>query len=74
LTKVANTSFQTASAYRQGEYASGNLLWKPMPQKLVGGELMYGKRTDNNGATGDDIRTQLTLRASFSSNDRVRLK
>jgi hypothetical protein len=69
LTRVENTNFQTASAYHKGEYASGNLLWEPMRNILVGGEMLYGKRTDNGGATGDDIRTQLTLKASFSSND-----
>jgi hypothetical protein len=65
--RVDNTDFQTPSAYHKGEYATGNLLWEPLPNLLIGGELMYGKRTDNNGATGDDIRAQLTVRARFSS-------
>jgi hypothetical protein len=69
MTRVENTNFQTASAYHKGEYASGNLLWEALPHILVGGELLYGKRTDNNGATGDDLRTQLTFKANFSSND-----
>ncbi len=67
FTQVDNTDFQAASAYHKGEYASGNLLWQPLPEILVGDELMYGRRTDNNGATGNDLRTQLTLKASFSS-------
>nr|WP_310522459.1 DcaP family trimeric outer membrane transporter [Polymorphobacter sp.] len=74
LTKVENTDFQSASAYHKGEYASGNLLWEPVPHILVGGELMYGKRTDNDGASGDDIRTQLTFKASFSSKDLLKRK
>lgn len=74
FTKVYNTDFQTTSAYRKGEYASGNLLWQPTPRVLIGGELQYGKRTDNNGATGDDIRTQVTFKASFSSNDIFKAK
>lgn len=69
MTRVENTNFQTGAAYHKGEYASGNVLWKPMRNLLVGGEVMYGKRTDNNGASGDDIRTQQTFKASFSSND-----
>ncbi|PZN97662.1 MAG: hypothetical protein DCF31_00465 [Alphaproteobacteria bacterium] len=69
MTRVKNTNFQTGAAYHKGEYASGNVLWEPMRNLLVGGEVMYGKRTDNNGASGDDIRTQLTFKASFSSND-----
>ncbi len=69
MTRVDNTNFQTASAYHKGEYATGNLLWEPMANVLVGGELMYGKRTDNDGRSGDDLRTQVTFKASFSSND-----
>ena len=69
LTQVDNTSFQSASAYHKGQYASGNLLWQPLSKILVGSELLYGKRTDNAGATGEDLRIQITVKASFSSND-----
>ncbi len=74
MTRVENTNFQTASAYHKGEYASGNLLWQPMRNVLVGGELLYGKRTDNDGRSGDDIRTQVTFKASFSSSDLLKAK
>lgn len=69
LTRVDNTSFQSASAYHEGQYASGNLLWQPVSQILVGSELLYGKRTDKDGRTGDDLRVQITFKGSFSSND-----
>ncbi len=72
FSKVDNTDFQSGSAYRKGEYASANLLWEPSPGFLIGGEVLYGKLTDNSGATGDDIRTQLTFKANFSSNDFIK--
>jgi hypothetical protein len=67
--KVDNTNFQAASAFHRGEYASGNLLWTPIPRIMVGGEVMWGQRTDNDGAKGDDVRFQMSFKVSFSSKD-----
>lgn len=65
--KVNNTNYQTASAFKKGEYASVNLLWHPAPNMFTGGELLWGSRTDNNGAKGHDLRFQYTLHWGFSS-------
>jgi hypothetical protein len=54
-----------------GRYASKP---EPSPGYLIGGEVLYGKLTDNSGANGDDIRTQLTFKANFSSNDLIKRK
>jgi hypothetical protein len=69
FTKVWNTNFQEATAFHKGEYASGNLLWSPAERLLTGVELLWGKRTDNDGDKGDDLRTQFTFKLSFSSKD-----
>ena len=67
FTRVTNTNFQEATAFHKGEYASGNLLWTPVDRLLTGVELLWGKRTDNDGDTGNDLRAQFTFKMSFSS-------
>jgi hypothetical protein len=34
---------------------------------MTGVELQWGKRTDNDGATGHDLRVQYSFKWSFSS-------
>ena len=65
--KVDNTNFQDAAAFHKGQYASVNLLWHPADNVFTGGELLWGKRTDNDGETGDDLRFQYTFHWAFSS-------
>lgn len=67
--QVDNGSLQNDDAFNQAEYASVNLLSTPARNVLVGGELLYGNRQDKDGAFGDDIRTQLTFKYTFSSLD-----
>ncbi len=64
-TQVNNTNFQATSAFHKGQYASVNLLWYPISKVMLGGELMYGKRTDNSGVTGDDVRFQFSVKYDF---------
>ena len=67
FTQVDNTNLQDSNAFQKGEYASANLLYTPADNLLIGGELLWGKRTDNNGATGDDIRFQFSVKYSFGA-------
>jgi hypothetical protein len=69
FTAVDNTNFQDATAFHRGEYASGNLLWAPADRILTGLELLWGRRTDNDGNSGTDFRMQYTFKVSFSSKD-----
>jgi len=69
FTEVDNTNFQDPTAFHKGEYASVNLLYQPDPHFLGGLELLWGQRTDNDGAQGDDIRLQSTFKFTFSSKD-----
>ncbi len=66
-TQVENTSFQAPDAFFRGEYAAANLLYAPDKKILVGAEVLWGRRTDNNDATGNDVRSQITLKYNFSS-------
>jgi len=69
FTEVDNTNFQDPSAFHKGEYASVNLLWTPADRIMTGAELLWGRRTDNDGADGDDIRLQYSFKVSFDSGD-----
>jgi hypothetical protein len=66
-TEVDNTNFQDPGAFHKGEYATGNLLAYPAKNLMIGGELMWGKRTNNDGSSGDLTRFQFSVKYSFSS-------
>jgi hypothetical protein len=68
-TKVDNTSFQTPDAFRSGQYALVNLLYTPDKRIMMGGELQWGQREDNNGEHGEDFRIQFSFKYNFSSTD-----
>jgi hypothetical protein len=62
-----NTSLQPGSAYQRGEYASANALFHPAPNFLIGPELQWAQRTDNDGAGGQDVRVQVSAKWAFST-------
>ena len=64
-TEVDNTNFQAADTFNKGEYASVNLLHFPGENLMLGGEFLYGRRTNNDGADGDDMRFQFTVKYNF---------
>jgi hypothetical protein len=66
-TQVDNTDLQTAGTYQRGEYASCNLIWWPTDRVFMGGEFLWGQRTDNGGAKGMDNRVQFSVNYKFSS-------
>ncbi|MES2033070.1 MAG: DcaP family trimeric outer membrane transporter [Pseudomonadota bacterium] len=68
-TQVNNTSFQDANAFYLAQYASANVLYTPAKNLMMGAELLWGSREDNGGASGDDVRIQVSFKYSFSSND-----
>ena len=67
FTEVTNTNFQDPTAFHKGEYASVNLLAYPAEKVLIGVELMWGKRTNNEGITGDDVRFQFSAKYNFGT-------
>jgi hypothetical protein len=69
FTKVDNQDLQDAGAFHKGDYASANLLWYPTKNVYIGGEALWGKRTDNNGDDGTDSRVQFSYHYSFSTKD-----
>jgi len=65
--KVDNTNFQDAGAFHAGHYALVNLLWTPADPVMTGLELQWGKRIDNDGSEGHDLRVQYSFKWAFSS-------
>jgi hypothetical protein len=66
-TKVDNTSLQDASAFHLGEYASVNVIYAPTSKVNFAVEGLWGQRTDNGGAIGNDRRVQFSAHYAFSS-------
>ena len=60
---------QDPGAFKQGQYASANVLVTPVRNLVAGPEFLWGMRTNNDGATGYDLRLQISVKYSFSSLD-----
>ncbi len=67
FTKVDNTDFQDPGAFQKGSYASANLLYYPTPNLMLGGELMWGERENNDGASDDAYRFQFSVKYNFGA-------
>ena len=67
FTRVENTNFQSPTAYRRGDYFSVNLLATPSSNVLLGSELLFGRRTNNDGGSGDNVRFQFTVKYNFGA-------
>lgn len=65
FTEVDNTNFQSPTAYNKGQYASVNLLTYPVDNLMIGAELLWGERENNDGASGEDTRFQFSIKYDF---------
>jgi hypothetical protein len=66
-THVDNQSGQEASAFKSGQYASVNLLYRPAKNIMMGAEGLWGRRTNYDGQDGKDQRIQFSVQYKFSS-------
>ena len=60
-----NTAGQLGNAFKQGSYASTNLLWTPVKNVLGGVELLWGKLQQFNSESAEDVRVQFTGQYKF---------
>jgi len=60
-----NEDVQSGSAFKKTRYSSINLGWSPDPRWLLGIEVVYGSREDNDAATGSNVRTLLISRFNY---------
>jgi DcaP outer membrane protein len=62
-----NTDAQAANAFKDGQYALGNLLYSPAPNVMVGGELQWGRRENfSDGFHSDGFKLQFSFKYNFS--------
>ena len=62
-----NTDGQAPSAFSKGHYVLGNLLYYPVPNVLVGGELQWGRRENfSDGFESDGFKLQFSFKYNFS--------
>ena len=64
---IRNSSGQSGTAFKTGQYALGNLLYYPVKNVMMGGELQWGDRENVNGFTSDDVRIQVSARYNFAT-------
>jgi len=65
FTEVDNFDFQPDDAYHQTRRVTANLLFSPIPEVDIGAELLWGKRTNKDGNTGDAVQMQIAARYIF---------
>jgi hypothetical protein len=65
---ISNSDGQAANAYKNGQYASANLLMTPVKNVLMGGEFLWGHRENfSDGFSVSDYRLQFTFKYSFAA-------
>jgi hypothetical protein len=65
VTDLHNSGGQLPDAYKQGQYASVNLLHYPAKNVMVGGEFIWGKLEQYGGASANDNRIQFSAKYNF---------
>lgn len=66
-TDTDNLEGQDAFAYKTGQYALGNLLYTPLPNLMMGGELQWGRRESfRDPFVGKGFKFQFSFKVNFS--------
>jgi hypothetical protein len=72
-TQVQNQNAQLGSAFHIGQYASANLVYRPVKDFFIGGEFLWGQRSNNSHGKNTDRRFQVAAHYNFSSKGLVAL-
>jgi hypothetical protein len=64
---IDNSNSQSPDAFKTGQYALGNILFYPVPNVMVGGELQWGRRENfSDGFHSDGVKLQFSFKYNFS--------
>jgi hypothetical protein len=64
---IDNTDGQAPDAFKAGQYVLGNLLYTPVPNVMMGGELQWGRRENfSDGFSSDGFKLQVSFKYNFS--------
>jgi hypothetical protein len=71
MLQIDNTSGQTASAFKKGQYALANLIYYPADRVMIGGEVQWGQKEllgsdTEEGYKSSAIKVQFSLKYNFS--------
>jgi len=67
LVNIENANGDLPSAFHQGHYAVGNLLFYPVKQLMVGTEFQFGRRVNfDDGFNTNDYRLQFSVRYDWA--------
>ena len=65
---ITNSDGQAANAFKNGQYASANLLWTPATNVMMGGEFQWAHRENfSDGFSLRRLRVQFSFKYSFSA-------
>lgn len=67
MLNISNSGGELPSAYHQGRYAVGNLLYHPIPKVMMGGEFQWGRRANfSDGFNSNDYRIQFSFKYDWN--------
>jgi nucleoside-specific outer membrane channel protein Tsx len=62
-----NSDGQAPNAFKDGQYMLANVLYTPVPNAMVGGELQWGRRENfSDGFHSDGFKLQVSFKYNFS--------
>jgi len=64
---IDNSNGQGPTAFKTGQYGLVNLLFHPVADVMMGGEIQWGDRENVNGFTSDDLRFQFSAKYNFAT-------
>src|SRR5262249_12486757 len=66
MVNITNSDLQVAEAYHNGQYGTLNLLYTPVRNVMIGGELQFGRRVNfADDFSFNDYRAQFSFKYSF---------
>ena len=67
MLNISNSDGQTPDAFRRGHYASGNILFFPVDNVMIGSEVIWGRRENFlDGFSSEDVHLQFSFKYNFS--------